>query len=336
MILREATIEDKQNWDHFVEQHENGSFLQSWAWADFLATQKSKTWRYLIESDGQIVAVMFLFLTTLKLGQFSLHAPKGPIISSEVNRAKAWDLFITAVDHIAEEEKVLTFELDPSVNEKEWLDLYNESGFTKTDYDLQPRHTLILDIRKSDEELLAQMHQKARYNIRLAEKKMIRIKVDNKNFKEFHELMKKTELRQKIKLFGSDYFKKLLDCPFAHLYLAEYAGRVVAANLMIFWNHTATYLIGASDYEARALMAPYLLQWQAMKDAKDKDMWFYDFWGAAPEGVKGQESAWAGFTRFKKGFSPNAEITEYLGTYEKNYQPVKLGLYRFLRKVYKR
>lgn len=336
MILREATINDKASWDHFVENNENGSFVQSWGWGDFMATQKDKTWRYVIESDEKIVAVMFMFLSRLKLGQTLLYAPKGPVISSEINRKKAWDLFMTTVDHIAAEEKVLTFELDPEVTDPAWLDLYNESGFVKSTLDIQPRHTLILDIRKPDEDLLGQMHQKTRYNIRLAEKKMIRIKVDNNAFKAFHELLKRTEERQRIKLFGVDYFKKLLEMPFASLYLGEYAGKVVAANIMIFWNHTAIYLFGASDYEARAVMAPYLLQWQAMKDAKDMNMWFYDFWGAAPEGVKGQEANWAGFTRFKKGFSPDAEITEYLGTYEKNYQPVKLGLYRFLRKIYKR
>ncbi len=336
MILREATINDKENWDRFVETTEGGSFVQSWAWSEFMSTQKEKVWRYLIESDDKIVAVMFLFLSRLKLKQTLLYSPKGPIISTEIERAKAWDLFMTTVDQIADEEKALTFQLDPETSDVTWCQLFDQAGLVKSKIDIQPRHTLILDIRKSEEDLLKQMHQKTRYNINLAHKKMIKVRVDNKDDKNLIELLKKTEERQRIQLFGADYFKKLLQCPLVKLYLADYAGKTIAANVMIFWNHTATYLFGASDYEARALMAPYLLQWQAMKDAKDSGMWFYDFWGAAPENAKGQEMSWAGFTRFKKGFSPNAEITEFLGAYEKNYQPVKLGLYRFLRKIYKR
>jgi lipid II:glycine glycyltransferase (peptidoglycan interpeptide bridge formation enzyme) len=83
-------------------------------------------------------------------------------------------------------------------------------------------------------------------------------------------------------------------------------------------------------------MAPYLMQWQAIQDAKHANVWFYDFWGAAPEGAKGQEAKWSGFSRFKKGFSPELELTEYVGTYEKVYQPVKLGFYRYLQKIYKK
>ncbi len=336
MILREATIKDKKRWDSFLETAEGGSFVQSWDWGEFMKTQKDKTWRYFIEERGEIVAVMFLFLSKLKLGQPLLYSPKGPVISSEVDRQEAWNLFVSAVDQLAEEEGVLTFQLDPETNDKEWCLLYDKAGFLKSKIDIQPRHTLILDIRKDLDMLMAQMHQKTRYNIRLAEKKMIKVSVNNNKSKELIDLLKKTEERQRIQLFGAGYFEKLLQCPLVNLYLAEYAGKVVATNIVIFWNRTAIYLFGASDYEARALMAPYLLQWQSIKDAKEKGMWFYDFWGAAPEKAKGQEQGWAGFTRFKKGFSPNAEITEYLGAYEKNYQPVKLGLYRFLRKMYSR
>lgn len=80
-------------------------------------------------------------------------------------------------------------------------------------------------------------------------------------------------------------------------------------------------------------MAPYLLQWEAMQDAKQQEMHFYDFWGAAPENAQGRESNWAGFTRFKMGFSPDAKLTSYIGTYEKAYAPVMLGIYRFLQKL---
>src|SRR3989339_896966 len=186
------------------------------------------------------------------------------------------------------------------------------------------------DIEKNFEFIMKKIDQIA------VQEKDVSIEIDNSKFKQFNELLKLTTDRQHITLFGEKYFKQLLSLPFVKLYLAKYDGQYIAANIMIFWNHTATYLYGASDYKFRPVMAPYLLQWQAIKDAKDQNIWSYDFWGAAPQNITGHEEKWFGFTKFKMGFSPEAEITEYLGTYEKIYNPTKLGIYRFLRKFIKK
>jgi lipid II:glycine glycyltransferase (peptidoglycan interpeptide bridge formation enzyme) len=191
----------------------------------------------------------------------------------------------------------------------------------------------MLDLRGDEGALLKNMQEKTRYNIGVAKKRGVEVVCDNSMYKEFGELLKKTEARHGVHFYGEKYFKELLKVPFAKLYLARHDGKIVAANVVIFWDNTATYLFGASDHEFRAMMAPYLLQWQAIKDAKREGFWFYDFWGVSPENADGRLEKWAGFTKFKKGFSPTAEITEYVGTYEKIYQPVQLGVYRFLQRM---
>ena len=338
MNIRLATTEDKQKWNEFVSKNETGSFLQSWEWSEFMATQKDQVWRFVITDDDNWLASIFIFKTTLKINQSILYSPRGPVINdqSTVGKAEIFQLIMQEIDKLAKRGKYLYFQVDPYTNNQEWANVLSEKGFEKSESDIQPRHTLILDIRQTEEGILAGMHQKTRYNINLARKKGIEVEVDNSKFKEFWELLKKTTQRQGITFYSQEYYKELLKIPFVKLYLAKHEGKVIAANIMVFWNDTATYLFGSSDYEHRNLMAPHLLQWQALKDSKDEGLWFYDFWGAAPAGAEGRESKWAGFTKFKMGFSPNAEITEYIGTYEKVYMPIKLGLYRFIRGRFKK
>jgi len=330
MDIRLVDETEKIKWDKFVQQNSAGSFLQSWEWGEFVASQKEKIWRFAAVEGDTWKAVFLVAMSRLKLNQKILDLPRGPVI--EDSEIEILPEILKTIDELAQKESAVVVQLDPLLNEKKWAEILDKNGFAKAEQNLQPRHTLILDIRKPEEELLNQMHQKTRYNIRLAEKKGVDIIVDNGMFKEFFELLKKTMARQEIKMFSKDYFQKILQVPFVKLYLAKYEGKIIAANIMVFWNDTATYLFGASDHEYRQIMAPYLLQWRAIEDAKKTQLLFYDFWGAAPKDAKGQEEKWFGFTRFKMGFSPDAELTEYLGTYEKVYKPVQLGVYRFIRK----
>jgi len=328
-----AIEQEKEKWNQFVRDNETGSFAQAWEWADFLNTQKEKIWRFVVEQDGDWLAVCFLFKQKMQMNQNVLYCPRGPVMTNL--RTDVVRLIIQEIDKIAKQENALTFEIDPLSEDKNWQQIFDNLDFEKTELNMQPMHTLILDLRVEQDELLKNMHQKTRYNINLAKKRGVEVLVDNIQFKEFYELLKKTQQRQKVQFFSQEYFKGLLQVPFVKLYLAKFENKIIAANIMAFWDNTATYLFGASDYDYRQVMAPHLLQWQAIQDAKQEGLWFYDFWGAAPKDSKGQEEKWFGFTKFKMGFSPDAEITEYVGTYEKIYQPVKMGLYRYMRKIFK-
>jgi len=338
MQTNEIQSKEKTKWGKFIIEN-NGSFLQSWEWAEFRAVQNNKIYRFAVIEEEKWVAACFCYKSNLKFGQSIFNVPRGPIFSislSKEKQAQALKMIIDHINQIVKSEKVMSLQIDIESNDSGFCKIFDEQGFVKMNDDNQPRHTLILNLEQEKEALLKNMHQKTRYNINLAKKKGVEIIVDNNRFKEFHELMKKTNARHEISTFADHYFEKILAIPFVKLYLAKYDNKVIAANIMVFYNGTATYLFGASDYEYRKIMAPHLLQWSAICNAKEQGLKKYDFWGAAPQDASGRETNWGGFTRFKRGFLLDAKLTEYLGTYEKQYLPVKLGIYRFAQKIFKK
>ncbi|MFH0988282.1 MAG: peptidoglycan bridge formation glycyltransferase FemA/FemB family protein [Parcubacteria group bacterium] len=361
MTVRSAQQADKDKWNDFVRTQQMGSFLQSWEWSQFVATQKDKIWCLIVEDEGGWEATIFLFKTILRGGFCTLESPRGPVVKEfeeelHVNERSARleninSKIVDLVDEIAAGEDALLFQVEPATTTEEWSNILTKHRFERAEVSSSPSYTLILDLQKTEDEILAGMQQKTRYNVRLAQKKGVTVSIDNDMAGEFYDLLKKTMRRQGFNYFGKKYYEELLKLPFVKLYLAQINGKTVAANIMVFWNDTATYLFGASDYGYRDAMAPYLLQWQAISDAKMMGMKKYDFWGVAPEGrsqlsedgslggnqqseIRNQKlEKWAGFTKFKKGFSPATPITGYVGTFEKIYRPLNLRVYRLLRRL---
>jgi len=133
------------------------------------------------------------------------------------------------------------------------------------------------------------------------------------------------------------------------LYVAEYEGKIIAANLVLFYGGTCTYMHGASDNEHRNVMAPYLLQWRQIQDARSVGCRKYDFGGVSVARNKIQDtrnkqiqnskfkiqnsSSWAGITRFKTGFSPKTAPTVFPGSYDIIINPGVYWLYRAIQRV---
>jgi lipid II:glycine glycyltransferase (peptidoglycan interpeptide bridge formation enzyme) len=338
MKIIEAQLKDKAHWNEFVVAQKMGGFTQSWEWGDFMKTQKEQTWRFFIQDEkNNWVATVFLFKAKLRFHQNTLNSPRGPVFKDDLMKSEkevALKMIVEKINALAQTEKSLNFSCDFLSNDEKWLEIFKTLNLIKDTRNIQPKYTLVLNLEKSEEELLTEMHQKTRYNIRLAQKKGVKIHIDNSKLEKFYALLQKTENRKQVKFFSQKYFEKILKLPFVKLYYADYQGKIVAANIMIFWGKTATYLFGGTDNRFRYLMAPHILQWQAIVDAKNQGCKYYDFWGAATKGSS-EEKKWGGVTRFKQGFAPQVLITEYLGTYEKIYQPRKLWLYRFVQRVFR-
>lgn len=336
MNIRFATVADKEQWNDFIRAQSMGSFLLSWEWGDFLAGLPRRVWRLVVENESEWLGVLFLMSTSVSLGLKTLESPRGLALKNGLNsedQEKALELLLKKVDTLAREEKAVQFQLDPLSSDFNLCNIFKKFGLRKVQINSQPRHTLLLDLTKSEDELLNGLSQKTRYNLRLAQKKGVKVSLDNTRLEEFYALFQKTGQRQKIRLFSRAYFEKLLQLPFVKLYLAQVNGQYVAASIVVSWNNTATYLFGGSDYKYRAVMASYLLQWQAIQDAKAQGCVVYDFWGVAPQDAAGRERNWQGITRFKQGFAPETPMTEYLGAYEKVFRPFQLKFYRFVRRL---
>jgi lipid II:glycine glycyltransferase (peptidoglycan interpeptide bridge formation enzyme) len=210
----------------------------------------------------------------------------------------------------------------------------------KAPHDVQPREVFIIDITKPEEQLLAEMKSKTRYNVKLAEKKGVKVwnvKRETRNEKYIDEFVRLTQVmakRQGIVTHEKDYYRKMIEIvpeSILKLYVAEYENKVIAANLVIFYGQTCTYLHGASDDSLRNVMAPFLLQWQQIKDAKAAGCTRYDFGGVKINLTGGR--SWAGVTRFKTGFSPNTKPTEFPGCYDVIVSPVRYWGYRVIQKI---
>ncbi|HEX3099409.1 MAG TPA: peptidoglycan bridge formation glycyltransferase FemA/FemB family protein [Patescibacteria group bacterium] len=290
------TDEHKNEYEMFVAAHDSGSFLQSWSWGKFQTAQEKVAIRYgAFEADDNgaqklIATAQFLQTKIPHLPGMYLYAPYGPLISKGQPPVVAHEFIGKIKSDFA---KAWFIRLEPK----------DETPIDgKPSLHIQPGSTLITDLALNDQELLAQMHQKTRYNIRVAEKHGVVVSSGTAAVAEAIALLAKTSERQGYKSYSESYYKELIeffanktgaDCS-VKLYQAVHEGAPIAVAIMIDHGSTRTYLFGGSDNEKRNLMAPYALHWQAIKDAKEAGLTKYDWWGA--ETASGETP---GFVQFK-------------------------------------
>lgn len=304
MILGMAKIMNKETWDNLVIKN-GGEFLQSWDWGIFQEVLGRNVIRF---SDDAGMAQ--IIITPLPLNLCWAYIPRGPIF---FNAEKAKDFIVKIIKTVPKNTVFIDFEISQDID-------LNLPKFKSR----QPEKTLILNLEKSEDELLGAMHPKTRYGIRIAEKKRLEFReLDNEM--EFYKVLKMTSGRQKFRTYNELYFnlmKKNLDSERLKFFGILNGGKVIASGLFYSFAGIATYLHGGSDYESRALMAPYMLHWEAIKFFKKSGVKFYDFWGV-------DENRWPGVTRFKTRFG--GEIKEYPGARVKILKPFWFKIYQVAR-----
>lgn len=198
------------------------------------------------------------------------------------------------------------------------------------------KYSFQLDISKSEEELLKGMHQKTRYNLRLAEKKGVKIVEDNseKGFEEYWKLMEETTKRQGFFAHSKNYHRKMWQTMIVsgtgHLFKAVYEGKTLTTWVLFELNGVLYYPYGASSNEHREVMANNLMMWEAIKFGKKKGCKLFDLWGSlGPE--PDTTDPWYGFHRFKQGYG--AELTEFVGTYDLVINRSEYGIYTLIDKL---
>ncbi len=281
------------------------SFLQSKLWADFQKSLNRKAWH----KNG-----VWIFKYDLPLNKSYLYSPHcGDSFLSES--------FLDKIKKIAKSERAIFFKIEPVKINKHELKKF---GFKKSK-NIQPPKTLILDIENPKDKLLKQMHSKTRYNIRLAQKKGVKIKKDKNKFEDFWRLIQKTTKRDKFKSHPKQYYKKMLEIPGIELFIAKLDSKIIASNIVMFYKNTGYYLHGVSDYNYRKYMAPHLLQWEQILEAQKTGCSKYDFWGI-------DQKKWPGVTRFKKGFG--GKETVYSGAYDLAFNLCWYKLYKIGSKIF--
>lgn len=275
-----------------------------------------------------------------------LYCPRGPIFARIKNQELRIKEFDQEIINLAKKEKPGWIRIEPETEQiLEMMQKEIDCKIVKAPYDVQPKENFVLDLTKSEDELLAQMKSKTRYNIRLAQKKEVSIKKisneiqgqNDKYVEEFLNLTKQMAARQGIVAHPEEYYRKMFGAfpeGMLQLYAAQYAGKTIAVNLVLFFGDTATYLHGASADEQRNVMAPFLLQWQAIVDAKKAGCRFYDFGGVQTNATQHKaHSDLAGVTNFKLGFAPNSKTVVFPGTFDVVINLRAYALYRGLQKA---
>lgn len=324
--------------DEFVALSPYGHLLQTTPWARVQEISEKQTIRVCVidEESGRIILSALVLVHQLPFGQTYLYCPCGPIFEEERGR-EAVELFLQKLPKLEQlrQRSPLFLRIDPRIPQSPSSDFFfNQFHFRESVSHIQPVNTRVLDLQTSEEKLLSQMKPKTRYNIRLAQKKDIRVeKTSHADAVEtFYHLMQQTAERDKFKAHAKTYYRHLIDVlgkkSLACFFIVRYQGQPVAAIMVTFFGNTATYLHGASDYAHRNLMAPYLLQWRAIQDAKERGCTQYDFWGIAPQGTPNHP--WQGVTTFKEGFGGSR--VDYIGTLDLVYRKVPYALYCIIKK----
>ncbi len=316
----------------FLNRFPVGAFLQSRFWSRVLTLQGIKNWQLNVVRHQEVVAHCLLYSHKLPFGKSYLYAPKGPLINlSEPTEVKeTFALILSQIRDITiatEKRQEIFCRLEPNIAPPP-LDIPWQATTN-----IQPTTTLIIDLEQSTENIFAQFKEKARYNIRVAEKKNLTVEWghDEKALKQFTTLTKKTSLRHRIKSHESQHYRAILEASgddgITRIAWITYNNKPIAAHLYIFFGSTVTYLHGAMDYRQRNLMAPYVLHWQAIQQAKQEGFKYYDMWGLAP--ADGSKPSWEGFSRFKRGFGGQELVAP--GAFDFIYIPTWYNVYSQLR-----
>jgi len=287
--------------------------LQAWEWGEFRTKTGVKVIRF-VEAKH---TYQITFHPIPKLPYTIGYLPK-----SDPPTAGA----LKKIRQIGREQKAIFIKLEPNLN---FPADQTANKQTKAKQSLlrhcQPgknhfhRYTFQIDLAKSEDEILAAMKSKTRYNIRLAERRGVKIIQDKskKAFEIYLRLMWKTTQRQGFYAHTKKYhrllWETLKDTDIYHLFLAQYQGQILAAYVFFIFNRVLYYPYGASTREHREVMAPHALFWQAIKFGKSKGCRIFDMWGSLGPDAKPTDP-WSGFHRFKAGFG--GRLMESIGAYD--------------------
>lgn len=297
-------VDTEIEWEGFLRNHLEANFLQSWYWGEFYITLGNKIHRTGFYSDNKLVGIMLSIVEDARRGKY-LTVPAGPIIDwKDSNLIKA---FVEEIKNLARLDGCSFIRVRPALEANEFSEkIFNSYGFIYAPMHLHAELTCQLDITKSEEELLANMRKATRYEIRKAISLGITItSSDNPSaIKEFYDLQLLTSKRQKFVPFSYKFlfeqFKIFAQGKKVLLYNAEFGGKLLAQAFIIFYGQEAAYHYGASTDEGRKYPGAYLIQWEAIKAARKRNLKRYNFWGVAPEEQK--DHRFYGLSIFKRGF----------------------------------
>lgn len=340
---------------HFLQTYEWGQVKAKYGWSPLYAIWDADG-KWKVESDpnqlstfqAPVAAALILKRQILRNGFAArlsiLYSPKGPLLdwSNEVLRNRV----LNDLQTFARKQGAIFLKMDPDVvlgmrvpqGEDDFIENSGQvvmselkrRGWGYSSDQIQFKNTVLIDLNPSEEELLARMKQKTRYNIRLAEKKSLVLRVGNQaDFGMLYKMYAETSVRDGFVIRDEGYYKTVWNLfmssnePTCEPLIAEVSHEPVAAIFVFYFAGRAYYVYGMSRDRHREKMPTYLLQWEAIKRAKAKGCGVYDLWGA-PDVFDESDSMW-GVYRFKEGLGGKVVLT--LGAWDFAPNPFWYKLY---------
>jgi len=338
-------------WNSLISKLPNPHFLQTYEWGQVKANYgwqpiylvwdeagKMKEERSLSSFDFHLSAAALILKRQILRNGFAaqlsiLYAPKGPLL--DWSNKSLRESVLNDLQAFAKKAGAIFLKMDPDLvlgtgipsSEDDLTDNSGQvviselkrRGWRYSSDQIQFKNTVLIDLTLSEEELLARMKQKTRYNIRLTEKKGVTLRVGNpEDFGMLYKMYAETSVRDGFVIRDEDYYqtvwKLFMDSnePTCEPLIAEVDSEPVAAIFVFYFGGRAYYVYGMSRDVHREKMPTYLLQWEAMKRAKAKGCNVYDLWGA-PDVFDKSDSMW-GVYRFKEGLG--GKVVRTLGAWD--------------------
>lgn len=335
-------------YDDYVRQGPKGHILQTVAWGDLKARTGWAPVRYLVEERGTgaprgAISVLLRRLplpgTRLYLG----YAPRGPVIDY-ADEAAMSELFASVAGDLRR-RGAIALKIDPDVaaDRIDVVDRLERLGLRRMTRGLgfegvQPRFVFRLPLRGPAEEIMASFQPKTRYNIRLAQRRGVTVRVGTtrEDLRTFYRILVETAHRDRFLVRAESYYQDmwelLVEKGLARLFLADHEGETLAGTMAFILGDKAWYVYGASSNARREVMPNYLLQWTMIRWAKDSGCNLYDFRGVS--GNLDPSDPLYGLFRFKKGFG--AEFTEFIGEFDLVLSPSWYHAYAYGEPLYRR
>ncbi|BCX05453.1 MAG: methicillin resistance protein [Candidatus Roseilinea sp.] len=321
LIAMWTQVHDARLWDGALRALPMPHLLQSWAWGDFKSRWGWTAERWLLSdaSGGPRAAVQVLMRRIRRLPFCVLYAPKGPIAADD----DAFDEALALLEQRAQAQRAIWVKMDGDPAAPDDGDVLNRRrallaarGWRYSPAQVQFRNTMHTDLRRSDDVLLAAMKPKTRYNVRLAEKRGVRVRVimpiGDADAHLLYDMYAETAQRDGFVIREGAYYFDAWRALKGVAFVAEHEGQALAGLVLLCFADRAWYFYGMSRSVGREHMPNYLLQWAAMRWARDQGCTLYDWWGA-PDKLDEGDAMW-GVYRFKEGFG--ARFVEGLGAWD--------------------
>lgn len=350
-------------WNTLIANLPDPHLLQTWEWAMVKAKYGWRPMPFVWEAGGKIVAAAMILRRVVPIAGFAprmclLYAPKGPML--DWHDESLYRQVLDDLQRFALRQGAIFLKIDPDVllgtgipgSADDRLEADGQGiqaelrrrGWVFSSDQVQFRNTVLLDLSLPEEELLARMKQKTRYNIRLAGKKGVKVRQGNlADLPMLYRLYVETSRRDGFIIRQEDYYRFVWETfmhatpdrpspegnssPYAFPLVAEVEGQPVAGLFLFCFAGRAYYLYGMSSSAHREKMSNYLLQWEAVRRAKAAGCRIYDLWGA-PDEFNEQDRLWNVF-RFKEGFG--GSVVRTLGAWD--YVPVSWRYWLYMRVV---